>query len=90
MAKKKTYSKVECQLVKRMGDGPTGEIKYQIEVPESLIAKTLELERHKGEFFLLIGPMKEEAEIKLVQVALEQLEKKGIIGPGLTLEKKED
>lgn len=54
--------KIPIQLCKRMGDGPTGEIRYQIEVPEKYIDKNLD--RYRQYFFVLLGPFDEQSEIE--------------------------
>lgn len=56
--------KVPVQLVKRMGDGPIGEMRWQIEVPEQLLTLGSRLEVHKQKFFVLVGPFETEEEIR--------------------------
>jgi len=51
------------QLIKRQGDGPSGEMRYQIEIPEQYIHLAHQLEMHKGEFFVALGPLGDEASI---------------------------
>jgi len=46
-------------LLKRMGDGPGGERRYQLEVPEGYDEQALELDRHRGEMFVMVGPIED-------------------------------
>ena len=56
--------KLPVQLAKRMGDGPTGEQRWQLEVPEQFAKQGAALETEKGKFFILMGPFEDENEIE--------------------------
>lgn len=60
--------KLPVQLVKRLSDGPLGEMRWQIEVPDGLIHKGIALDLNKGRYFLLLGALSEESDIaRLIQ-----------------------
>jgi hypothetical protein len=46
-----------------MTDGTGGEIRYQIEIPDHFIKEAHEFEKHKGEFFVAVGPCEDEEKI---------------------------
>lgn len=56
--------KIPVQLVKRMGDGPDGSQRWQVEVPEEYRMKGVQMEPYKGYFFIILGPFSEEEEIR--------------------------
>lgn len=58
--------KIPVQLVKRMSDGPTGEQRWQVEVPERYQMKGVQLEPFKGHYFIIMGPFGTEEEIERV------------------------
>lgn len=63
--------KIPVQLVKRLADGPTGEQKWQIEIPDQYKMQGASLESEKGKFFVLIGSLENEQEItKIVRKSL--------------------
>ena len=64
MTKKAAILKVPVQLTKRMGDGPVGEMRWQVEVPDQLIPLGVKLEMQKQKYFVLVGPFESEDEIK--------------------------
>lgn len=47
-------------LSKRQGDGPGGEIRFQIEIPDTFMHLAHKIEEHKGEFFVALGPLEDE------------------------------
>lgn len=55
--------KLPVQLVKRLSDGPLGEMRWQIEVPDGLVLQGTALDLNKGKFFVLIGPVEDIKEI---------------------------
>ena len=64
--------KIPVQLTKRMGDGPTGEMRFQIEIPDSYIKKAIELDLYKQQYFVLMGPFEDEGEIlNVIQDSIE-------------------
>lgn len=58
--------KIPIQLIKRLSDGPGGEQKWQIEVPEEYRMKGVQMEPWKGYWFLIVGPFSEEEEIRRI------------------------
>jgi len=55
--------KLPVQLVKRLSDGPLGEMRWQLEVPDGLILQGTALDMQKGKFFILLGPVSDMKEI---------------------------
>jgi hypothetical protein len=60
MPKKKTKPmsvKLPVCLVKGMSDGPCNELRFMIEVPEHYLEDGTKLDLHKGEHFVILGPL---------------------------------
>ncbi len=57
--------KVPVSLTKRVGDGPCGEMRYQIEIPDEYERRGMELDMHRrGGYFILVGPYDNVEKIK--------------------------
>jgi len=58
--------KIPFQLTKRLSDGPVGEMRFQIEIPDKFIKKAIELDLYKQMFFVMVGPLESEAQFSKV------------------------
>lgn len=58
--------KIPFCLTKRQGDGPTGEMRFQIEIPDQYMKQATELDLHKQKFFVLVGPVDDIADINAI------------------------